>query len=304
VIERFNFYDVYGYFVPGLSLLGLIWAPYGILKHSWPSTELGSALAGVVFAYVVGHILQILGTRALPSKIQDKFGNTRYSSDVFLDSDDSTFSEPLKERLAKLVKDNFDIDLAIEKTPKEMNDREFATVSRSRQDAFFLCRGVLIREKIAAYPEQFEGMYTLLRGLATACLLGFAYFVGWTSAICRTRCVTSVGVVLVALALGYCVVRGLVAVFSGSTAPPAGVDKTFLAAFSLAFLGYGHLFGLGYVNATRHAALLAGLAAVSLVLFLRFFTAYKIFAQEFAKAVWRDYAGRGDSAARRSDAAG
>lgn len=297
MIERFNFYDVYGYFVPGFSLLGLIWVPYGILKHSWPATELGSALVGVVFAYIVGHILQILGTRALTSKIRDKFGNPRYPSDVFLDSDNSTFSEPLKKRLAKLVKYNFDIDLAVEKAPKGISDQEFAPVSRGRQDAFFLCRGVLIREKIAAYPEQFEGMYTLLRGLATACVLGFAYFVGWTSAICRTKCLTSVSVVVVAFGLGYCVVCGLVAVFSGSTERPAWVDKTFLAAFSLAFVGSGHLFGLGYVNAARQAALLGGLTAVSLVLFLRFFTAYKSFAREFAQAVWRDYAGRGDSAA-------
>ena len=88
------------------------------------------------------------------------------------------FSKPLKERLAKLVKDDFEIDLGIERSPARRNDQEFTPIGRQRQDAFFLCRGTLIREKIAAYPEQFEGMYTLMRGLATAGLLVFAYFGG------------------------------------------------------------------------------------------------------------------------------
>jgi hypothetical protein len=61
----------------------------------------------------------------------------------------------------------------------------------------------------------------------------------------------------------------------------------------LFFFGSGHFFGRGYVDSLGQSELFAGLAVVSLILFARFFTAYKSFAQEFAKAVWRDYAGRG-----------
>jgi hypothetical protein len=293
VIERFNFYDVYGYFVPGFSLLGLIWAPFGIARHSWPSTELGSALVGVVFAYIAGHLLQIISNRALPSQIKDHFGGARYPSDVILDAGNRVFSGELKERLAKLVKSSFDIDLAVDEAPKKKNDLEFGPISGRRRDAFFLCRGVLIREKIAAYPEQFEGMYTLLRGLATACLLGFTYLLGWATAVSRTRCLTRVAMCVLAIGLGYCVVCGLVGALSGSIERPAWVDRSFLAAFCLFFFGSGHFFGRGYVDSLGQSELFAGLAVVSLILFARFFTAYKSFAQEFAKAVWRDYAGRG-----------
>jgi hypothetical protein len=292
VIEKFNFYDIYGYFVPGCSLLGLLWLPYGISKRCWPSTELGPALVGVVFAYIVGHVLQILSTKAFPSQIPDHLGNSRYSSEVFLDPENSAFSTEFKERLAKLVKDDFDIDLAIERSPKKDTDQEFAPVSRSRQDAFFLCRGTLIREKIAAYPEQFEGMYTLLRGLATACLLGVLYFLGWASAAWPVKWLTKTAIGVVVLGLAYCGVRAFVTVLGRSNKDPSSTDKTFLAFFSLVFLGSGHLLGRLYAYSEGQAPLFAGVAILLLILSLKFFAAYKKFAQDFARAVWRDYAGR------------
>ncbi|MBZ5702487.1 MAG: hypothetical protein LAN84_11650 [Acidobacteriia bacterium] len=302
MIERFNFYDVYGYFLPGFGLLGLIWLPFGLFKHSWPSKEVGSALIAVVLAYIVGHFIQTLATQALPSRTKDSFGNSRYPSDFFLDPENPTFSKQFKEQLASIVRSSFGIDLMVEKAPARKNDPEFAAVTRRRQDAFLLSRGVLIREKIAAYPEQFEGMYTLMRGLATASFFGFAYFVGWTSAISQAECLTKLAIGFLTLALACIVIFAFLPIrFTVSPAMRAWLEKTSLAAFLLAFLCSGHLCGLGFVNSGSEAALLAGLAAVSLILFLRFFTAYKSFAQEFAKAVWRDYVGHSRVAVRLND---
>lgn len=150
MIEKFNFYDVYGYFLPGLSLLGLIFLPFGLVKHQWPATELSSALGAIVFAYILGHVIQTIAFRAFPSALLDSLGNRRYPSELFLDHKYPEFSEEFKGSLAKVVKDAFDIDLAIEKAPAKRDDPEFAPISRRRQDAFLLSRGVLIREKIAA----------------------------------------------------------------------------------------------------------------------------------------------------------
>lgn len=297
MIERFNFYDVYGYFVPGCSLLALLWLPYGIATQSWPSTELGPALAAIIFAYIIGHFLQILSTNALPSKIEDKSGKIRYPSEVFLDSEDTVFSPEFKERLAQLVQSDFGLGLAVDKSPTGQSDEEFSPISRRRQNAFFLCRGTLIREKIAAYPEQFEGMYTLLRGLTTTCLLGVAYCLGWSSAICRARWTTRVAVGILIFGLCYCLVCGLIIVLRKRRKLPLWVDRAFLLGFSLAFVGSGHLLGFAYMHSRHLAQLFAGIAALLLVFALKFFTAYKTFAENFAKAVWQDYVGRGKASA-------
>lgn len=292
MIERFNFYDIYGYFLPGFSLLGLIWLPFGFFRHTWPSKEIGSALIAVVLAYIVGHVVQILAIQTLPSRNKDHFGNLRYPSDLFLDPKEPPFSEQFKKDLADIVKHNFGIDVAVEKAPTRKDDSEFSGVTKKRQDVFFLCRGVLIREKIAAYPEQFEGMYTLMRGLAAASCFGFAYFAGWTSAFFQGECFTILAIELLIFALTCVAVFAFLPIcFKLNPAIRSGFEKTSFIAFLLMFFCAGHLLGLGSVNLRSQAELLACFATVLLILFLRFFSAYKSFAQEFAKAVWRDYMG-------------
>jgi hypothetical protein len=43
VIERFNFYDVFGFFIPGSVLLLLLWLPVGLARRSFPSSDLTSS---------------------------------------------------------------------------------------------------------------------------------------------------------------------------------------------------------------------------------------------------------------------
>jgi hypothetical protein len=163
MISKFNFYDVYGYFLPGLVLLTLLWLPFGIIDRVWPGGELVTALIAIPFAYVVGHVLQTMAVPAFPSTGRDSQGNRRYPSDIILDPEDNTFSPEFKEKLVNRIKSQFEIDVT-GKPP---------TVSARRQDAFFLCRSVLIKGKTVSYGEQFEGMYALMRGLGASFLLGF-----------------------------------------------------------------------------------------------------------------------------------
>lgn len=67
MIAKFNFYDIYGYFLPGLVLLFLSGLPFGIVCDRWPSGELVTALIGIPLAYVAGHILQAFAVRVFPS---------------------------------------------------------------------------------------------------------------------------------------------------------------------------------------------------------------------------------------------
>jgi len=68
MIKQFNFYDVYGYLLPGLALCAVLYAPVGWARHEWPSPDLGSAVLAIVLAYIVGHLLQRWAERLAPAK--------------------------------------------------------------------------------------------------------------------------------------------------------------------------------------------------------------------------------------------
>lgn len=102
MVEKFNFYDIYGYLLPGLVLISLAWLPFGLVFGIWPKAELGSALLALILAYVVGHFTQTLAAPLFPSTKPDKFGNRRYPSDVMLDTRDKKFTCDLKRSICQL----------------------------------------------------------------------------------------------------------------------------------------------------------------------------------------------------------
>src|SRR5690349_307969 len=98
MINKFNFYDIYGYFLPGLLLLTLLVLPYGIVTGRWPANgQLITALLGIPLAYVAGHIVRCL--EIMPSSVTDAAGKRRFPSDILLDKADPTFSAEFKDRL-------------------------------------------------------------------------------------------------------------------------------------------------------------------------------------------------------------
>ncbi|PYT29338.1 MAG: hypothetical protein DMG57_11970 [Acidobacteria bacterium] len=68
MIEKFNFYDIYGYFLPGAAFLAVLWAPFGLVRKSWPSSDWTSAIIAAAFAYILGHLIQSVVTNAIPSR--------------------------------------------------------------------------------------------------------------------------------------------------------------------------------------------------------------------------------------------
>jgi len=166
---KFNFYDIYGFALPGFLLLAVLWLPFGLIDNRWPDAEFSSALLGVILAYFAGHVLQQVAGQAIPSN----FLSGRYPSSVFLDKDDPspTFSREFKERLAHQILTVFQLDISLDAVGKAADG--------VRRDAFFLCRSALIKSKTAVYPEQFEGLYALMRGLCAAFGLAVVYYLGW-----------------------------------------------------------------------------------------------------------------------------
>jgi hypothetical protein len=174
LIKRFNFYDIYGFLIPGSALVVGLWLPYGLIGGKWPDRELASLGAALALGYVSGHILQVIAHKALPSKSRDALKQLRYPSDIFLDHDDKTFSKPFKTLLATRIKNEFFIDIE-----EETDDR-----STRRLDAFLLCRASLMQAGRLSYAEQFEGLYALSRGLTAAFFLSALYHCGWGLAKC------------------------------------------------------------------------------------------------------------------------
>lgn len=299
--EKFNFYDIYGYLLPGMALLGLLWLPFGVVWHKWPQSDWSSAVAALAFAYITGHVLQTLVLGALPPRVRDSHNQLRQPSDFLLDPDDSNFSELFKNSLVDAVQALFGIEVQLQ---AQRGDRQ---ESSRRSEAFFLCRSVLVGAKQATYAEQFEGLYALTGGLAGAFWLGSAYLLGWS--LCRVRdCLRSFSDLMLLIAFAVAVILSFWLIIKYHRwSEKLDLERPVLASLAagLLFLGMhlGVAVGLGGTPASsgprlctfaltctdNKISLLALSCGASLLAGLRCYIAYKIFALQFAKAVWRDF---------------
>lgn len=165
MIERFNFYDLYGYLLPGSTLLTLALVPSALSKWELPNAEWGSAIAFLILSYLTGHILQAVARTAFPSTVLVNHSKkAKYPSEIVFDEHDTTLPKALKSRLAKTIQDKFGID------PSEPSQR---------QAAFNLCRQTLQASDSPSYAEQFQGLYALMRGLQAAGIVASGQYVGW-----------------------------------------------------------------------------------------------------------------------------
>jgi hypothetical protein len=274
MISRFNFYDVYGYFLPGLVLLSLLWLPFGVIHHLWPTGELITALIAILFAYIAGHVTQTMAIPAFPSTAPDSHGHRRYPSDIILDEGDETFSPEFKKKLADQIQSQFDIDVT----------GESPSVSARRQDAFFLCRSALIKDKTISYGEQFEGMYALMRGTGAAFLLGVGNYAGWGLAILRPDLShTNIAISLIAAVASAMIISRL-----GRKPGGLVVSRVSFLCVGWALLCAGYLTGIDKsIPRNIGEALVAIVATVFLA--QRCFGAYEFFARQFAMAIYRDF---------------
>jgi hypothetical protein len=285
MIERFNFYDIYGYLLPGAALLGLLWLPYGTINRSWPAAELGETIFVLAFSYVIGHVLQTIATATVPSKEKDGKGNMRAPSDRILDPDDANLAPQVKSKLKKCVEAEFGIDLEIDKVSTGADE-----ISLRRTDAFFLCRGLLISQKIANYAEQFEGLYAMFRGLSVAFGIGAFYLAGWGCSFSD-----SMRLRVIAFAIAFSGGLGLLAssLVAAKRGPfhakRASADHWLLCFLLTAGFGLGMNFGLARSVTADYLPVIWVSVVVALVTSARCYSAYRLFTMHFAKAVWRDF---------------
>ena len=180
MIPNLNFYDIYGYLLPGLTFLSLFWLPFGLIQKDLPSEKWSSALVGLVLGYVSGHVLQIILQSTLPSD-HEYFSARRFSSDRMLDADDSSFTQLFKTHLAGRIKESFGIDVDVSRRGPDFANDQLKSLSQSRVEAWYLCRSLLLIGKANSYGEQFQGLSVLMRGLVGAFGLGLTYHLGFAA---------------------------------------------------------------------------------------------------------------------------
>ena len=294
MIDKFNFYDIYGYFLPGLALLGILWLPYGITRKEWPAGDWGSTIITVVLAYLVGHLMLYITTSAIPSNdIKKSLEKDRYPSDTVLDPDSTDLSQDLRDKIAKAVDAQFGLNMHI--------DNRDGSYDKVRRDAFLLARQMLIQEKAATYAEQFQGMYSLTRGLLAALAIGTVYFGGWALSAFRIGLSFAIALVLFFLALAATVNLGCVRLrgIDGPKDTPEQrqilrqqkmrLERAYAASLLALFCSGGYLLGLGHEMHAGECAMLATAAVAALLGCLLCQRQYRSFAVRFATTVWLSF---------------
>jgi hypothetical protein len=274
MIERLNFYDVYGYLLPGLALLGVAWFPFSFVAGWTLPGALSSALFALVVAYVAGHLLQGLVRTALPQQRPEK--GTRLPSDYLLDENDPGLTNGVRTRVIDLILAHFSLDVGTAPNVAERTAR--------RKDAFLLCRRALIQQKAGSYAEQFQGMYALMRGLAAVAALSASYHFGWSCGrLIPLGAVTWIGLGLVGLAL-----VGVGLLFARRVS-----ESRVFWALALALLPLGAVLSSSFKTVsslgTTDIAVLLVVALSSLFAFHQFRRNYQYFGEEFAATVYRDF---------------
>ncbi len=278
MLDRINFYDFYGYLLPGLALVVALWVPFAVVQRSWPKGELLSSLVVLAVAYFLGLLLQAIGEPAIPSKDRVA-GHERFPSDFQLDLSDPTFSQDAKRKIATKARKEFDIDLGIEKVWDE-------GVGRNRQSAFFQARNLLIGRRLNTYPEQFQGLYSLMLGLVMACAAGAVYIFGWAASASQNFNAYIAATTIFMLSL--------ISLLAAAAALIRGLDRrpwnrATLVSCGVALLTSGYILGYSSSVKLNDFEILVVLGAVAVFVCLRFYDRYRHFTRQFSKAVWDQY---------------
>ena len=286
MIEKFNFYDVYGYFLPGAVALLLFWLPMGLARHKLPSGDWTSALLGAVLAYVAGILLQTFADKVLrstASRVQE--GNEvreRFPSQQLLDNG-GQLSDTIKLGVADAVEDKF----GIKKEKLAVNQKATKEQDTYRNDAFYLARHSLVAAKEAAYVEQYEGMYALTRGLAAAFGLAAVYYLGWTLNFPGGSRSSQLAYAAVAAGLFLAILSTIALLVRKRSI--LSIEWLAVLALLEAALGLGFGMAHRYEDTSRLSALLLLFALATALASLRAYRFYKEFTVTFAVTVWRDF---------------
>jgi hypothetical protein len=280
MIQNLNFYDIYGYLIPGLILAILIWLPRGLIVGEWPTADWTSALVAVVIGYVLGHLVQILGRNALPSTTMDG----RYPSEALLDKADETLSDTVKDRLRARIKELSGIDVRTDLNKSQVTKE----VRVQRADGFRYCRDALLSSKTISYGEQMQGMYTLMDGLTVAFFLGAIYIFGWAISGTAGNTPQRFSWIFVGFGLVEAILVAAIGLGKDPDTPMARA-RLMVAFLMVALLASGYILGLGKVSSLDQRGRLGAITLVCTFASLLCYSAYKYFTVMYAQTIYRAF---------------
>ena len=167
VFEQLNFYDIFGYLMPGAVVVGCALL---LVDATFPdatsdlSAASGAELTGLLFlAYLVGHIVQAIARRIEPPLNAIIWDG--WPSEALLRPDDKRFTAEFKTALRKLVADRYAL-----------------TETAGHGDVFAICYSYVIQNGIRRRVEAFLGLCGLSRGMVVASMVAALLLAGGAGA--------------------------------------------------------------------------------------------------------------------------
>jgi hypothetical protein len=281
MIERFNFYDVYGYFIPGIVVLLTLGLPFALGFHlAIEGGEWTALVIGVLTAYLVGHVLQTMASTAIPSSANRSREKHLYPSAAIVSADDSTLTTAVKQRIEAVVRGWFGLEIQVDK----MATKDLGTV---RQDAFELARRVVVAS--GNYAEQFQGLYVMMRGITAALWLAFFYNAGWALAAVPSDKMRAAALILLCIGLLGFLALSIQHIRNLAPLKRLNISRLSLFSLGLALFAAGYLLGIKS-NVRNDAFIFLVIGVTYIAISLRTMSSTQIFAREFAKAVWVQFA--------------
>jgi hypothetical protein len=170
MLDKFNFYDVLGYLIPGaIVTLALYWVGTTAFELTLPplQTDLASSLVFIGVSYVVGHAVQAIGDRW-----EEEFnvkGGGRLSELLLLPNppgtvDPGLFSPQLSQHIIELATSQFSLPC----------EPEGCAEARAwRQELFEHCYALMIQESCVQRTDIFLAINGLSRGVYMASGIAF-----------------------------------------------------------------------------------------------------------------------------------
>ncbi len=174
MLDKFNFYDLLGYLIPGAAAIALIyWVGTPLVTGSIPglkgdlpdfSSSLGGAILLVALAYAVGHLVQSVGALWEES---GNHGRKARLSELMLAPKETTFSPDLIGLLRARGQQVFGLpDL-----PELSGDYDSDSNIRLRE-FFELCYRAIVQKNVNQHTDLYLAISGLSRGVLVVSWLG------------------------------------------------------------------------------------------------------------------------------------
>lgn len=158
---KFNFYDLYGYLLPGIICVAVVAVPLALAGVPLPSVHLGEALILLALAYVIGNLLSAWSRPLFVMEWVDDGRGPASPSETLLRPGAPGLTADDRKSLLEAA--GLEARGADEELSREEAKRVFAIARRKA-----------VEGDSARYFEQYQGMYAFMQGIGISALLGVA----------------------------------------------------------------------------------------------------------------------------------